>query len=59
MTFNIISSDVEEMLRKEKDLIERLDIFKQRHPTFSYTLDRDEISNTLIVKQLRMNESIN
>lgn len=59
MTFNIISQSIEEMLKKEKELIERLDVFKKRHPSFSYTLDRDEISNTLIVKQLRMNESIN
>ena len=34
-------------------------IFKSRHPTFTYTIEKEESTNMLIIKHLSMYEQIN
>ncbi len=47
------------MMNKEESVIKRLTEFRIKHPNFSWKLEKDEITNTLIVKQLSMYESVN
>lgn len=59
ITYHIASNTLEEMLEKEESVTKRLIKFKLRHPNFSFKLEKEELTNTLIVKQLSMYESAN
>lgn len=59
VTYHITSQSEEEMMDKEQSVLIKLRIFKRKHPNFSFKLEKDEVTNTLIVKQLSMYESVN
>lgn len=57
--YNIIYEDWLTMLEKEIEIKERLEIFKSKHPDFSYTIEKEELNNVLTIKRLYLAESVN
>jgi hypothetical protein len=59
VVFHIANKTELDMILKEEQIIERLDKFKLKWPSFNYKIEREEITNTLVVKQVSMYEQAN
>lgn len=61
-SIKIIEMDFDSYLEMEEtsnNLIERLSFFKDKHPQFSFSVEKFYDKNKLIVKNLNMNETVN
>ena len=58
-TIQVTSDSEIEMLTKKSDIEEKLGYYKSRHPDFNFTIEIEDITNTLIVKQILMDVSSN
>lgn len=55
----VMSNSFEEMISKEEDIIEKLNLYKSKHPDFNFSTERESLTHTLVVKQILMDESKN
>ncbi len=61
-SIKILEMDFESFLEMEEttnNLIERLSCFRERHPGFSFSIEKFYDKNKLVVKNLNMNETVN
>ncbi len=61
-SIKILEIDFDSFLEMEEtsnNLIERLDYFRERHPEFSFSIEKFYDKNKLIVKNCNLNEQVN
>ncbi len=57
--YQIASDSIEEMDEKEINITKKLELFKKKYPSFNYKIEKDEFTNTLMVKQVSLYEQAN
>jgi len=57
--FQVKCDDAADLLIREERISSKFKLFKSRHPTFTYTIEKEESTNMLIIKHLSMYEQIN
>ncbi len=61
-SIKIIEMDFESFIEMEEtsnNLIERLSVFREKHPQFSFSVEKFYDKNKLIIKNCNLNETVN
>ncbi len=57
--FQVQCDDAIDLIIREQRISDKMKLFKSKHPTFTYTIEKEDSTNMLIIKHLSMYEQIN